>query len=94
VYQAERVLLDINLQILPTRDVDLQSLTQTIIGIVNNYLGSLGLGSPFIKTDLLNKVQVLTGVAAVSLVLPTQDVSPSPFQVVRSNKVWVTYETS
>lgn len=92
-HQAERLLTDINIHILPTQDADLQQLTRTVVGLTNNYLVTLGLGRTFIRTELLQQFSNITGIVKVDLLLPTANVTPGEFQVVRSEKVWVTYET-
>lgn len=93
VHQANRVYAPINVQVLPTTDVNLQLLTKQMVGYINNYLLQLGLGESLIRNDLLARVSNLPGIVSASILEPLTDTTAGEFEVVRSNKIWITYET-
>lgn len=92
-HQAERLLTDINIQVLPTQTVDLQTLTDLLIGLTQTYLLNLSLGETFSREGLLRTFASVSGILSVEITQPATDVIPESLQVVRSQNLRVTYET-
>jgi hypothetical protein len=93
IYQADRELIDINIFIKPTKFVDLQALTDIVVGLTNTHLQSLIVGAKFNRPDFISKLYQLTGVLEADIILPTEDLIPSNTSVIRAKTILVSYDT-
>lgn len=91
--QATRELVDINVLIKPTKSVNLQSLTDQVIGLIKTYLQELQLGKPFVREEITNQVFRLNGVVEASVLKPTVDYDPADYSVIRAKEIRVSYDT-
>ncbi len=97
VGQAARTYTDVNVYIKPKAHIDLQALTDLLVAQVHTFLMTLGLGQVFTPTKLQSYLLAQSGVSSsvisLQVLKPSVAVTPTSTGVVRSEKVWITYDT-
>lgn len=93
VNQATRFIIDVNVFIKPNKLVNLQALTDTVVGVTKNYIQSLPLEGKFELSTLTDLIYRLDGVLEARVDLPSVDIFPGNFSIIRAEKIIVSYDT-
>ena len=92
--QATRHYIDINVFIRPDSSADLETLTDSITGLVKSYLESLRIGSGLDKTELSSNIFNLGSILEASIIEPKEEIVIDQFSVLRAGNIVITYTTS